>query len=72
MKKSILVKTGTLLLLVGGLSACSTARFGTDHNDVSLLISARGPVEILNDTRYPHPPTKTRIPTTLPEGVMKK
>ena len=70
------MKTSYKLLLglavIGTLSACSTGRFGTEHQDASLLIAARGPLEILNDTRYPHPPTETRIPDTLPEGVIKK
>ena len=58
--------------ILATVSACSTGRFGTDHQDASLLIAARGPVEILNDTRYPHPPTESRIPDTLPEGVLLK
>jgi hypothetical protein len=54
---------------ISSVSACSTARFGSDHNDANLLIAARTPFEILNDERYPNPPTKTKIPTTLPPGV---
>lgn len=68
----LLGKISKALLALGAVvtvSACSTARFGSDTNDENLVFSARGPIEILNDTRFPHPPTKTKIPSSLPQGV---
>ena len=63
------LKTTVILSTFCLLSACG-GRWGYENVTTDTLVSARSPMVILNDSRYPSP-TESIIPTTLPDGVME-
>ena len=49
---------------------CLWRSLGYENVTTDTLVSARSPMVILNDSRYPSP-AESIIPTTLPDGVME-